>query len=112
MGDTRTSAERQYAFVAVIAVAVVLAVLFLLSLLVIIILVMWGTRLSKQKRIILAGIHESCASNAIAMNGLVTFPCILAVQSQKHTMVSPGVEIPVDDQIKSPSANSTTAFLQ
>ena len=84
---TAASTGSQYAFTALIAVVAVLAALFLLSLLVIIFLVMCVARLNKQKR-------------------------AMAVQGEKQAIVSPQfANVSLDDQLKSPTAISSTAFL-
>ena len=114
-GPTAASTGSQYAFTALIAVVAVLAVLFLLSLLVIIFLVICVARLNKQKRITMEGMHEICVFYALPMNGLLDFICIcviLAVKGEKQAIVSSQfANVSLDDQLKSPTANSGTAFL-
>ena len=61
------------------------------------------------------GMHEICVFYALPMNGLLDFTCtyvILAVKGEKQAIVSPQfANVSLDDQLKSPTANSGTAFL-
>ena len=61
------------------------------------------------------GMHEICVFYALPVNGLLDFICmyvILAVKGEKQAIVSPQfANVSLDDQLKSPTANSGTAFL-